>query len=71
MVDEKRETDHEKLSRLEHESSEWYEHNRGAGFYFSECPDWIRQHNREIEIDRIRRKYSDNHDDYGGHFCGH
>ena len=69
LGDEPEERDSDRLRRLEGESSAWQRTERGKGFYVHDCPGWSDEHNRQIEIDRLRGEGSG--EDQGGNFCGH
>ena len=43
-----------KLQRLKQESLDWEKNQGTRGFWFTDCPDWTSQHNRQIQIDRLK-----------------
>jgi len=58
-----------RLAKLEKESDEWYRTERPKAHRFYSCPDSDRQHNREIEIVRLREQTSSpSNDDYPNRF---
>jgi len=40
------------LEQLKAESEDWQRTERPKGYYFHECPNWIEEHNRRVEIQR-------------------